>query len=108
MNTRLQLQCGVAIWVREHCSCGLKYTHIHSVAMDGTSHFAGFLSHRTETFPIQVVQSMGKTGVLPAGTDPKKRLGGVMAPQVGIAAWRGLKFGFLSIRIYKHLPAKDL
>ncbi len=51
---------------------------------------------------------MGKTGVLPAEIDPKKRLGGVMAPQGGIAAWHGLKFGFLSIRIYKRLPAKDL
>ena len=51
---------------------------------------------------------MGKTGVLPAATDPKTRLGGVMAPQGGIDAWRGLKFGFLSIRIYKHLPVKDL
>lgn len=76
--------------------------------MDGTSHFAGFLSQRTETFPIQVVQSMGKTGVLPAETDPKKRLGGVMVPPGGIAAWHGLKFGFLSIQFYKHLRAKDL
>jgi hypothetical protein len=51
---------------------------------------------------------MGKTGVLPAETDPKKRLVGVMAPQGGIAALHGLKFGFLSICIYKHLSAKDL
>ncbi len=76
--------------------------------MDGTSHFAGFLSHRNETFPMQVGSIHGKNGVLPAEIDPKKRLGGVMAPQGGIAAWHGLKFGFLSIRIYKRLPAKDL
>ena len=59
-------------------------------------------------FRCRWVQSMEKTGVLPAEIDPKKRLGGVMAPQGGIAAWHGLKFGFLSIRIYKRLPAKDL
>ena len=76
--------------------------------MYGTSHFAGFLSQRTETFPIQVGSIHGKNGVLPAETDPKKRLGGVMVPQGGIAVWHGLKFGFLSIQFYKRLSVKDL